>query len=134
MEELIISTDVLKLDVPFIHNFLTSSYWAKGRTLEDVELCIRHSLNFGMYLDGRQIGYARVVTDYFQLAYLMDVFVVEEQRGKGYSRQLMQAILEENPLVNMKVWRLATTDAHGLYEKFGFKPLSDPDRFMERVS
>lgn len=133
MEQLSITTDKDQLDLSFIHQFLTNSYWAKGRTLEELKLCIDNSLNFGVYLDGRQIGYARVVTDYFQFAYLMDVFIDEMHRGKGYSKKLLQAVLEEKPLVNMKVWRLATTDSHGLYEKFGFKPLSDPSRFMEKI-
>jgi GNAT superfamily N-acetyltransferase len=126
-----ISTDRHLLDVSYIHVFLSQTYWAQGRTREEVESAIRHSLNFGLYLDGRQIGYARVVTDYTGFAYLMDLFTDPEHRGLGYSKRLMEHILGFPDLQTIRVWRLATTDAHGLYEQFGFRPLATPEKMME---
>ena len=94
--------------------------------------CIRHSLNFGLYLSGKQIGYARVVTDYAVFAYLMDVFIAEAHRGKGYGKELIAAVLNHEDLKQMPTWRLATSDAHLLYEKFRFGPLAHPEKMMER--
>jgi GNAT superfamily N-acetyltransferase len=128
-----IDTDKNRLNVSFIHTFISNSYWAAGRSIENVKTGIDHSLNFGVYLDGKQIGYARLVTDYIQFAYLMDVFIEEQHRGKGYSKQLMKYILELEALSAVKVWRLATTDAQGLYAQFGFRPLAHPEKQMELV-
>lgn len=130
---LTITTDKSKLDVPFIQNFLKDIYWAAGRTLEEVQRTIDASFCFGIFLDGKQIGFARVVTDYVVFAYLMDVFIDEEYRGKGYSSKLIKAMMEEPQLQEVKIWRLATTDAHFLYEKFGFKPLAHPEKMMEKI-
>jgi GNAT superfamily N-acetyltransferase len=129
-----ISTDPSLLDLPFIHGFLTTSYWAKGRTLEEMETIVAHSLNFGAYVDGNQVAYAyaRVVTDRVQFAYLMDVFVDPELRGNGYSKQLMAHVFEHELLSDIKLWRLGTKDAHGLYAQFGFTPLAEPANLMER--
>ena len=132
MTNIHISTDKNKLDIPFIHNFITNSYWAKGRSMDAMQTCIDNSLNFGIYLDGNQVGYARLVTDFAQFAYIMDVFVDENFRGKGYSKMLMQYIMEHQDLQKIRVWRLATNDAHGLYEQFGFKPLAHPEILMEK--
>jgi GNAT superfamily N-acetyltransferase len=132
MENIYISTDKSKLDITFIHNFISNSYWANGRSLAAMQTCINNSLNFGIYLDEKQVGYARLVSDYGQFAYIMDVFVDENYRGKGYSKMLMKYILEFELLKNVKVWRLATNDAHGLYEQFGFKPLAHPQFLMEK--
>lgn len=129
----IISTDKQLLQPGFIHQFISASYWAKGRTMEAIMNCIEHSLNFGVYVNGKQIGYARVVTDYTVFAYLMDLFIDEAYRGKGYSKQLVSYILEHPELKQVTTWRLATTDAHGLYEKFGFRALSKPENMMERI-
>jgi GNAT superfamily N-acetyltransferase len=128
-----ISTDKTKLDVPFIQAFLTRAYWAKNRTLEEVQITIDSSFCFGIYLEGKQIGFARVVTDYAVFAYLMDVFIIEEHQGKGYSTLLMEAIMKEPLLQNVKIWRLATTDASFLYSKFGFTPLANPEKLMEKI-
>lgn len=127
----VISTDPQKLDIPFIHQFLTKAYWAKGRTQEEVENCIRNSLNFGIYLGGKQIGFARVISDFVVFGYLMDVFIDEKFRGKGYSKMLVENILNHPKLKNLKMWRLGTSDAHGLYSQFGFKPLEFPEKMME---
>jgi N-acetylglutamate synthase-like GNAT family acetyltransferase len=131
MPSIIISTNKELLDVKFINDFISTSHWAKGRSLETMQTCIDNSLNFGVYLDGKQIGYARLVTDYCIFAYLMDVFIDEKHRGKGYSKQLMQYMMEHESVKDVKVWRLATTDAHGLYAQFGFTPLSHPEKIME---
>lgn len=134
MDNITIDTDTQKLDINFIHGFISNTYWAKGRTLAEVQTCIDNSLNFGIYVNGQQVGYARVVTDYVAFAYLMDVFIAEEHRKKGYSSHLMEFILQYEALDKIKVWRLATTDAHFLYEKFGFKALKSPEKMMERIT
>lgn len=128
-----VSVDKSLLDVPFIQNFLKDIYWAAGRTMEEVQTTIDASFCFGIYLDGKQIGFARVVTDYVVFAYLMDVFITPKHRGKGYSSVLIKAMMEEPQLQQVKIWRLATSDAHFLYEKFGFKALAHPEKMMEKV-
>jgi GNAT superfamily N-acetyltransferase len=125
-----ISTDPLRLDLPLIHQMLRTSYWAEGRQLNVVERSVRHSLCFGVYNSGRQVAFARVVSDRAVFAYLMDVFVVPEFRGRGISKALMRAILDHAELQNLRLFMLATRDAHGLYEKFGFRPLAEPGRLM----
>lgn len=127
-----ISTDPTRLDLDFIHTFLTQSYWAKNRSRKTVETCIQYSINFGVYLNGSQIGYARVVTDRAVFAYLMDLFIAGPHRGQGYAHELMTFILKHESLQNIPTWRLATSDAHALYEKFGFTPLAFPEKMMER--
>lgn len=130
---IVVSTDKNKLDVPFIQHFLKDIYWAAGRTMEEVQTTIDHSFCFGIYLNGKQIGFARVITDYVVFAYLMDVFITEEHRGKGYSSILINSMMTEPKLKEVKIWRLATSDAHFLYEKFGFKALAHPEKMMEKV-
>ena len=129
-----ISTDKTKLDVPFIQNFLKDIYWAVGRTMEEVQTTIDSSFCFGIYLNDDQIGFARVVTDYVVFGYLMDVFIAQEHRGNGYSSVLIDAMMNEPVLKNIKIWRLATSDAHFLYEKFGFRALAHPEKMMEKVT
>ena len=128
-----VSTDKMKLDVPFIRDFLKDIYWAAGRTMNEVQTTIDNSFCFGIYLNDKQIGFARVITDYVVFAYMMDVFITEEHRGKGYSSILISAMMEEPILKEVKIWRLATKDAHFLYEKFGFKALAFPERMMEKT-
>jgi GNAT superfamily N-acetyltransferase len=128
-----VSTDKNKLNVPFIQNFLKDIYWAAGRTMEEVQITIDNSFCFGIYLDEEQIGFARVITDYVVFAYLMDVFIIEEHRGKGYSSILIENMMKEPKLKEVKIWRLATSDAHFLYEKFGFKALAHPEKMMEKI-
>jgi GNAT superfamily N-acetyltransferase len=133
MNNITISTDKNQLNIEFIHSFISNTYWAKGRNLAEVQTCIDHSLNFGIYLNNQQIGYARVVTDYVAFAYLMDVFIADEHRKQGYSSLLMDFILKREALAKVKVWRLATTDAHYLYQKFGFTSLKSPEKMMEKI-
>lgn len=128
-----ISTEKNRLDLSLITGFISNSYWAKGRTKDEMERLIENSLNFGVYLDEKQIGYARLVTDYGQFAYMMDVFILEKYSGKGYAKQLMEFVLNHQLLSDVKVWRLATADAHELYKKFGFKPLKNPEKLMELI-
>ncbi len=127
-----ISTNKEKLDIDLIYNYLSKeSYWAKGRELETIKRSIEHSLCFGVYLDSHQIGFARVVSDFAVFAWLLDVFILEKHQGKGYGKKLMAAIMEHKDLQNLQRWGLGTDDAHGLYEQFGFKPLSKPQQMME---
>jgi GNAT superfamily N-acetyltransferase len=129
-----ISTDKKLLDVPYIQSVLTELYWAKGRSLQEVQVTIDNSRCYGLYLHGRQIGFARIVTDYAVFAYLMDVFIDENYRGGGYSSMLMEKVFNDPELSGVRIWRLATTDAFFLYEKFGFKRLEHPDRLMEKFT
>lgn len=128
-----VSTDKSKLDVQFIQNFLKDVYWAAGRTLEDVQTTIDSSFCFGIYLNDDQIGFCRVITDYVVFAYVMDVFIAKNHRGKGYSSILVNAMMTEPKLQEVKIWRLATSDAHFLYQKFGFKNLAHPEKMMEKI-
>lgn len=122
--------DLLQVDV--IHAYLSGeSYWAKGIPLHLVENAIRGSECFAVYYNGRQIAFARVITDGATFGYLADVFVLESYRGKGISKQLMKFIMDYPRFKGLRRFMLATKDAHSLYEKSGFKRLSTPDRFME---
>lgn len=128
----IISTDPARLDLEVIHDFLSTSYWATGRSVETISRSIGNSLAFGVYKQGRQIGFARVITDYATLAWIADVFILDEFRGQGLSKWLMGVITTHPELQGFRRWILATKDAHGLYEKFGFTELRRPERWMER--
>lgn len=127
----LISTDKSKLDLKVIHHYLSNSYWAKGRTLKTSRLTINNSLCFGLYFKKSQIGYARVITDYATFAYLADVFILEEFRGRKLSVWLMNVVMNYGQLIPVKRWFLATRDAHKLYEKFGFTALREPEKMME---
>jgi GNAT superfamily N-acetyltransferase len=127
-----ISTDKARLDVAMIHTFLANdSYWVAGISRANVEKSIRHSLCFGAYAAGRQIGFARIVTDYVRFAHLMDVFVLSEFRGRGISKLLMERILSHPELQTIVRYTLGTQDAHGLYAQFGFAAPANPERQME---
>ena len=128
-----ISTDKSKLQIDIIHQFLTTTYWATGRTLEAVKKTIETCFCFGVYIDKKQIGFARICTDYTVFAYVMDVFILPEHRGNGYSKQLMKAINEEPQLQSCNVWMLKTSDAHNLYKQFGYTELKYPEKVMERL-
>ena len=130
---LTVSTDKSQLNVRFIQNFLKDVSWASGRTMEEVQITIDSSFCFGIFLDEKQIGFARVITDYVVFAYVMDVFIDENHRGKGFSSILIDAMIKEPKLQSVRIWRLATSDAHFLYEKFGFKLLAHPEKMMEKI-
>ena len=135
MSGIFVSTDKSLLDLKMIHSFLsTESYWARSRTKEQTLKAIEHSICFGVYDGDRQIGFARVISDRATYAYLGDVFVLEEFRGLGYSKALMEAVVSHPELQGLRRWTLATKDAHGLYEQFGFTPLKFPERWMERAA
>ncbi len=130
-----ISTDKQRLEIETIHRFLADeSYWAKTRTLEQTKTAIQNSLCFGGYLDDRQVAFARVVTDFATFAYVGDVFVLSEFRGRGLGKLLMDAVVSHPELQGLRRWLLATRDAHGLYEPFEFSPLKFPDRWMEKTA
>ena len=128
-----VSTDKNKLDVPFIQNFLKDTYWAKNRTIEALQTSIDNSLCFGIYLNNDQIGFARVITDLVSIAYPMDVFIAKEHERKGYATILLNAVMNEPQLQQIKIWGLATLDAHSLYKKFGFTSVENPEKLMERI-
>lgn len=128
----VVSTDPTRLDLDTIHEFLTHSYWSEGIPRAVVERAIANSLCFGVFEAQRQVGFARVITDYATFAYVADVFIVESHRGRGLGKFLMQCIVEHPRLQGLRRWTLATRDAHGLYKQFGFTELAHPERFMER--
>lgn len=129
----LISTDRDRLDIDAIHGFLSEeSYWARNRSREQTETAIKNSLPFGLFKGENLVGFARVVTDFATFAYLGDVFVTEEFRGRGLSKWLMRVIVEHPDLQGFRRWILATRDAHTLYEKFGFHGLVHPERWMEK--
>jgi len=126
------SFDTSRLDVEAIHAFLASTYWSPGIPRQTVERAIANSLCIGGYIDGRQVAFARMVTDRATFAYLADVFVVPLHRGKGLSRLLLEALMSHPDVQGLRRMLLVTRDAHGLYAKFDFNALAAPDRFMER--
>ena len=127
-----VSTDPALLDVHAVHAFLTTSYWAEGIPRETVERALRNSLCFGLYEGRRQVGLARVITDGATFAYLCDVYVLEEHRGRGLAKWLMEVVVGHPDLQGLRRWSLVTRDAEGLYAQYGFTPLASPDRWMER--
>jgi len=136
MIDFYISTEKSKLDIKTIHEFLTNrSYWAKGRSFETVKCSIENSLCFGLYnKSDNLLGFARVVTDYSVFAYIMDVIVLEEYRNQGLGKKLMDYIMKYPKLQGLHRIMLGTTDAHGLYEKYGFRVSANPSNIMEVVN
>jgi len=131
-ETLLISDDPARLNRELIHRFLSErSYWAQGVSPEMVSRSLDHSLCFGVYQAGQQVGFARVVTDFATFAWLADVFVVEDKRGQGIGKKLVAAVLGHPRLHGLRRFMLGTRDAFGLYARFGFQPLAYPERFME---
>src|SRR5690606_8634407 len=131
-EEYCISTDKAKLDVDSIHEFLsTKAYWCLNIPKNKVRTSIEHSLCFGVYLHERQIGFARIISDFSTIAYLGDVYILENYRGNGLSKWLMEVIMNYPDLQGLRRWILLTGDAHELYRKFGWTDLADPSVWME---
>lgn len=127
-----ISTDKSKLDVDSIHEFLsTKAYWCLNIPKEKVQIAIENSLCFGVYDAGKQVGFARVITDFSTIAYLGDVYVLEEYRGKGLSKWLMETIMNHEDLQGLRRWILLTGDAHELYRQYGWTNIADPTKWME---
>ena len=128
-----ISTDPSLLNIELIHDFLSNaSYWATGRSLQVVKRSLDNSLSFGIYKGREQVGFARIVTDYATFAWVADVFVLPEHRGRGLAKWLMEVIIAHPRLQGFRRWVLSTKDAHELYERFGFRKLHRPERWMER--
>jgi GNAT superfamily N-acetyltransferase len=129
-----ISDDRSRMDIALIHAFLSQeSYWAKNVPREVVERALENSLCVGAFDDGAQVGFARVITDYATFAYIADVFVLPSHRGRGISKQIMDAIVNHPELRGLRRWHLVTRDAHGLYAQFGFTPVDVPERHMMKV-
>jgi GNAT superfamily N-acetyltransferase len=130
-----ISTDPARLDRDLVQDFLhNDAYWARGVPREVVDRCIENSISFGVYRGGEQVGFARVVTDRAAIAYLADVFVVAGHRGRGLGTWLVESVLAHPDLQGLRRFMLGTKDAHALYERFGFRPLAEPQRMMEIAS
>ncbi|HEV2238313.1 MAG TPA: GNAT family N-acetyltransferase [Ktedonobacterales bacterium] len=127
-----ITTDPARMNLDVIHGYLTASYWAAGIPRETVARSIAHSLPFGLFAGDRQIGFARVITDYATFAYIGDVFVLADYRRRGLAHWLLRVVVEHPALQGLRRWSLATRDAHALYQSVGFTPLSAPERWMER--
>lgn len=131
-ESFLLSTDPAKIDLPTVHRYLSeSSYWAKNIPFDVFRTSVQNALCFGIYENGRQAGFARVITDKATFGYIGDVFILDAYRGRGLSKWLMQCILEHPELQGFRRWLLATADAHGLYAQSGFHSLAKPDRWME---
>lgn len=133
MGRFLISTDQTNLDVDVVYNFLTRSYWAAGIPRETVVRAIENSLCFGMYDNAKQIGFARVISDFATYAYIADVFILEAYRERGLGKELMASIMSHPKLQGLRRWELGTRDAHGLYAQFGFKPVDNPSPIMMEI-
>ena len=129
----VVSTDKRRIDLAMVHNFLAASYWATSIPEEIVERSIEHSLIFGVYQGQQQCGFARVITDFATFAYLADVFILDAFRGQGLGLWLMECIVAHPNLQGLRRWALFTRDAHGLYEKVGFRRAANAERLMEQV-
>jgi GNAT superfamily N-acetyltransferase len=127
-----IDTDPGRLDLAFVHAFLSRSHWAQDIPFATMQRAIDHSIPFGLYKDGRQIGFARVVTDHATFAYLADVFVIEAERGKGYGKRLLAAVLAHPGLQGLRRWLLGTRDAADFYRQLGFGAAPDGFSFLEK--
>jgi GNAT superfamily N-acetyltransferase len=129
-----LSFDSDRLDLDVIHGFLSTCYWSTGIPRETVERAIAGSMCVGAYdVDGRQVGFARLITDRATFAWLADVFVLEGGRGQGIGRAMVQAFMDHPELQGLRRWALVTLDAHGVYQKLGWAPPAYPERFLEIV-
>jgi len=133
-KDIFFSSEKKDMDINVIYNFIKQSYWGTARTFEEQKIAVENTLNFGLFYQGNQIAFARVMTDYVFFAYLLDVFVIEEHQGKGFSKLLVNQIINHESIKNVDKWMLATKDAHSLYEKFGFEPIKNPTMLMEKLS
>lgn len=133
-KDVFFSADKKDMDLELIFNFVHNSYWGKGRTFEEQNIAMQNTLNFGLFQDGNQIAYTRVMTDKMFFAYLLDFFVLDDYQGKGIGKLLMTSVLDFPILKNIDKWMLATSDAHELYAKFGFEAVKDPSKLMDKMS
>lgn len=125
--KILITTDKSKFNFPLIYQYITNSYWSKGISLEKVKKSIENSYCYGIFLDSKQIGFARIITDFSSFAYLLDVFILDEYQNMGFGKKLLNSIFNDPKLVEVKKWMLATKDAHLLYKKYGFEELINSD-------
>jgi N-acetylglutamate synthase-like GNAT family acetyltransferase len=133
--DFLISTDKTKLDVVAIHDFLSKhSGWSDNIPFDRVRLSIEHSLNFGLFHHGKQIGFARIISDFSTIAYLGDIYILDQYRGQGLSKKLMDAVIGHPNLQGLRRWILLTSTADWLYEKYGFNKLPKPELYMERYN
>lgn len=131
-DDFCISTDKTKLNIGAIHEFLsTKAYWCLNIPRQTVQNAIQNSLCFGVYKDEEQIGFARIISDYATVAYLGDVFILEQYRGRGLSKWLVETVMTHPNLQGLRRWILLTADAHGLYRQFGWTEISDPGKWMQ---
>lgn len=126
-----ITTDNTLFDFEVIYGYLSQSYWAKNIPREVMKVAIENSLCFGVFIDEKQVGFARVITDSATFAYLADVFILPSFQGRGLSKELLSEIIEHPQLQGLRRMMLATADAHNLYTKFGFSPVANPSMLME---
>jgi len=131
-DDTVVTTDPARVDMDVVHGFLVTAYWCAGIPRERLTQAIANSIPFSAWVGGRQLGFARVVTDRATFAYLADVFVLPEHRGNGLAARMMECIVAHPDLQGLRRWILLTRDAHGLYAKFGFTPPAAPERWMER--
>ena len=130
--EYFITTDKNKLDIIAIHDFLSKySGWSDNIPFDKVKTSIANSLNFGLFHNHKQIGFARVISDFSTIAYLGDIYVLEDYRGEGLSKKLMEAVMTHPKLQELRRWILLTSTADWLYEKYGFRKLPNPEIYME---
>ncbi|SAL65303.1 N-acetyltransferase GCN5 [Caballeronia peredens] len=133
-DEYRVSTEIDEFDFDVVHRYLSEvAYWSPGVAREKVERAARHSLAFGLFLRGRQIGYARMITDSTTFGYLADVFVLPEHQGAGLGKWMIECVMAHPDLQGLRRMMLVTSDAHGLYARHGFAPSAHPERIMERV-
>jgi N-acetylglutamate synthase-like GNAT family acetyltransferase len=128
-----VSKDKNRLKINLIQEMLQETYWAKTRSVEEIQRTIDNSRCYGLFLNGEQIGFARVLSDTVVFAYLMDVLIHKDHKGKGYSKIMLDVIFNDPEYAAIHRWNLVTRDAQGLYEKFGFKELEHPHTFMEKT-
>lgn len=128
----LITTDKTKMDIVAIHDYLSKyAYWSKNIPIEKVRTSMENSLNFGLFHNNHQIGFARVISDFSTIAYLGDVYILDKYQGQGLSKKLMETIMSHPRLQGLRRWILLTSTAHGLYEKYGFTQLKRPEVYME---
>ncbi len=131
-DDCLVTTDPARVDVDAVHQYLSASYWAEGIPRETVQRSIDNAIPFMLYASGKPAGFSRVVSDRATVAYVGDVFVLPEFRGRKLSVWMMECIVAHPELQGLRRWILLTRDAHGLYAKFGFTTLAAPERWMER--
>lgn len=127
----VLSDDSARLDLQAMHDYLSQSYWSPGIPFETMAHAVAHSLSFGLYHDGAQIGFCRVITDYATFGYLADVYVLEAYRRQGLAEWMMRVVHDHPSLQGFRRWVLVTRDAHPLYAKIGYTALAEPEKYME---